>query len=106
MRRVCSELAWICSFLEELHISTITPIPLKCDNQETIYIAKNLIYNERTKHIKVDCHFVCEKLQKGLISLSHVPTTKQLADILTKPLNGVQHGDASFNLRLSSYLPA
>lgn len=43
------------------------------------------------KHIEIDCHYVREKLLDGLISLTHVPTRDQLADVLTKPLTGIMH---------------
>ncbi|KAI3515606.1 hypothetical protein L1887_14507 [Cichorium endivia] len=63
MRRVCSELAWLNRLLYELQVPGLTPIPLRCDNLAAIYIAKNPVFHERTKHIEIDCHFVREKLQ-------------------------------------------
>jgi hypothetical protein len=41
----------------------------------------------RTKHIEVRYHFSRDNVEKGNIELIHVPTEKQLADILTKPLD-------------------
>lgn len=91
MRRVVSELAWLSRLLHELTVEDITPIPLKCDNQAAIYIAKNPAFHERTKHIELDCHYVRQKLLECLISLGHVSTKHQLADVLTKPLIGICH---------------
>lgn len=91
MRRTCAKLSWLTRLLEELTITDITPVPLKCDNQAAIYIAKNPVFHERTKHIELDCHYVREQLQAGLISIDYVPSEKQIADIFTKSLSGPQH---------------
>jgi len=91
LRRLVAELAWLSRLLSEFSIPDITPIPVKCDSQAAIYIARNPVFHERTKHIELDCHFVQEKLLAGLISLKHVHTKAQLADILTKPLPGSTH---------------
>jgi len=91
LRRVTAELAWLSRLLAELTMTSITPIPVKCDNLAAIYIAKNPVFHERTKHIELDCYFVRQKLMEGLLSLSFIPTQHQLADICTKPLTGIQH---------------
>jgi hypothetical protein len=44
------------------------------------------VLHSRIKHIEVRCHFLRDNVEKGNIDLIHVPTKKQLADILTKPL--------------------
>jgi len=91
LRRLVAELSWLSRLLHELGLSNITPIPVKCDSMVAMYIAKNPVFHERTKHIEIDCHFVRHKLMEGLIQLSFVPTQNQLADLLTKPLTGLQH---------------
>lgn len=102
MRKVCSELAWLSRLLKEFEVPNIDPIPLKCNNMAAIYIAKNPVFHERTKHIDLDCHFVREKLQDGLITLSHISTKDQLADVLTKSLSGSDHLHVVSKLGLSS----
>jgi hypothetical protein len=61
---------------------------LYCDNKFVIGIAQNPIQHDRTKHAKVDIHFIKEKIKSGLICIPYVPIGEQLADILTK---GVQN---------------
>lgn len=80
------ELTWLKSFLISLGIHHIHPMRLYCDNQAALHIASNPVFHEFTEHIEIDCHYVCEQLLAGNISTSHVRTTQQFADILTKAL--------------------
>ena len=79
---------WLHQLLVEIGIKTSIPAKLWCDNQAALPIATNPVFHERTKHIEIDCHFVCEKIQFGLISTGYAKTGEQLGDIITKALSG------------------
>ncbi|RVW95676.1 Retrovirus-related Pol polyprotein from transposon RE2 [Vitis vinifera] len=61
---------------------------LICDNQTALHIASNPVFNEMTKHIEVDCHFIREKIASGCVATSFVNSNDQLANIFTKSLRG------------------
>ncbi|KAL9433463.1 hypothetical protein AB3S75_028316 [Citrus x aurantiifolia] len=73
----------ICRFKD----SSVSPIKIYCDNKAAISIAHNPVLHDRTKHIKVDKHFIKEKIESGVICVPYVPTAQQIADILTKGLH-------------------
>jgi len=77
---------WVKSFLASLVIFLQDPIPLYCDNQAALPIVKNPVFDERTKHIKIDCRFIREYLISGELMPKHLPSKYQLADIFTKAL--------------------
>jgi hypothetical protein len=58
-----------------------------CDNKATRYIAANLVFHERTKYIKVDCHFIREKIQTKYIETPFVRSQNQSVDVFTKFLS-------------------
>jgi hypothetical protein len=83
---VC-ELLWLKILLMELGLFKEKPMLLYCDNKAAINIAHNPVQHGRTKHIEIDRHFIKEKLDLGIISMPHVSSSDQLADILTKGLS-------------------
>jgi hypothetical protein len=62
-------------------------VPLMCDSTSAFSVAKHPVLHSRTKHIEVRHHFLRDNVEKENIDLIHVPTEKQLADIVTKPLD-------------------
>lgn len=91
MSAACSEIVWLRGLLAELGFSQSHPTPLHADNTSAIQIAANPVYHERTKHIEVDCHYIREALDTHLISLPHISTNLQIADVFTKAMTRHRH---------------
>ncbi|XP_070054895.1 uncharacterized protein [Nicotiana tomentosiformis] len=62
LHKIVAESTWLVRLLHDLGVSVSSPVPVYCDNQAALSIAKNPVQHERTKHIELDCHFVREKL--------------------------------------------
>jgi len=69
----------------------LLPTPLFVDNTGALQLATNPVFHERSKHIEVDCHYIREKVLDHSLSLSHLATQEQLADLFTKPLARPRH---------------
>ena len=50
---------------------------LHCDSDSTIKLAKNLVYHEKTNHMRVDCHFIREKTKEKEVMLAYTSTVDQ-----------------------------
>ena len=90
MAQSTCEVMWIYQLLIEVGLKVSTSVKLWCDNQSALHITSNPVFHERTKHIEIDCHFVRDKVQQGLISTGYLKTEDQLGDLFTKALNGVR----------------
>ncbi|XP_021766281.1 uncharacterized protein LOC110730767 [Chenopodium quinoa] len=58
MTATTCELKWLKQLLRTLGVQHPQGMKLFCDSQSALYIAKNPVFHERTKHIEIDLHFV------------------------------------------------
>ena len=86
MTNVTYELVWIRDMFTRLDLAPEYLMRLYCINQTVVHIAKNLVFYKHTKHIKVDCHLVCQKIEEKIVQPRHASSNHQLADLLTKSL--------------------
>ena len=69
-----------------LLVDSIPCFPVYEDNQGAVNLSQNPVSNSNSKHIDVRHHFLRELVRQRDISVSHVPSKLQHADILTKVL--------------------
>ena len=86
-----NECKWLEGLLCELGIKVSTAPIIYGDNQGTQALSINDIKSERTKHIDIKLAYIQDTLEKGEMQLKWIPTRDQIADILTKSLNGPLH---------------
>ena len=81
------ELIFLAHLFGDIGIPVWKPIPLLVNNQLAIALTENPIFHVHSKHIKVQHHWMHEKVGDGMIKLEYIPTSDQVAVIFTKPLN-------------------
>ncbi|XP_019096539.1 PREDICTED: uncharacterized protein LOC109130904 [Camelina sativa] len=89
MRNALTEVLWLQKLFVDLGCSPTKPIHLFCDSEAAIHISSNPVFLERTKHIESDCHAVRDVVQDGTLTMVHIGTRDQIADIFTKALGRV-----------------
>jgi hypothetical protein len=77
---------WLSRMLAKLLGRKVDVVELKVDSKSALALAKNPVFHERSKNIRIKYHFIRDCLEDGSIKASHITTTDQLADILTKSL--------------------
>nr|GFB25250.1 ribonuclease H-like domain-containing protein [Tanacetum cinerariifolium] len=71
---VVAETAWLRNLLRELHSPLSIAILVYCDNVSAVYLSANPVQHQRTKHIEINIHFICDMVQTGHIRVLHVPS--------------------------------
>ncbi|KAI0528858.1 hypothetical protein KFK09_001401 [Dendrobium nobile] len=81
-----TEIVWLRRLLQDFNIPCNIPTLLYCDSVSAISLANNPVFHARTKHIEIDQHYIRECIKSKIITLHHISTNDQTADIFTKSL--------------------
>ncbi|KAJ1044138.1 hypothetical protein NDA10_007283 [Ustilago hordei] len=74
--------------LRDLEATGVRPV-LYTDSQGCIQVSKDPAKHWKLKHIDTRYHFVRDHVQEGDVEIKYVGTANNVADVLTKPLQGL-----------------
>ena len=80
------EAIYLRKLLVDLGCKADSPTVLKEDNQGAIELSRSPRFHNRTKHIDVAFHFICERISSNKVKVVYCPSSDMLADIMTKGL--------------------
>ncbi|KAH9782268.1 hypothetical protein KPL71_008823 [Citrus sinensis] len=83
------EVIWLKGMVTDLGYEQ-RQIIVHCDSQSAIYLSKNQIHHEKTKHIDIKLPFVRLEVPEGVVKLVKIHTDDNVADMLTKALLGAK----------------
>jgi hypothetical protein len=81
---------WLARLLGDLLGRDAEAVELRVDSKSALALAKNPVFHERNKHIRVRYHFIRSCLDEGSVRANYINTQDQLADFLTKPLGRIK----------------
>ncbi|KAL7278428.1 hypothetical protein ACG7TL_007425 [Trametes sanguinea] len=80
---------WVAKFMDEIYLPISRPITLRLDSTGAESLAKRSANFTCVRHICVREFWLREVVRAGDISLSRIPGTENVADMLTKPLGPI-----------------
>lgn len=91
------------SALSDLNQKQDKPTIVFCDNMSPIALTLTAKFHSRTGHIDVAHHFIRHLVLSKQVSVQHVGTNSNLADLLTKGLPKDRHHTLTSQLSLQNY---
>lgn len=85
------ELVWIKLLLSSFKVALSKSTLINIDNQLALALAKNPLFQQRTKHIDVIYDWICEKFKDNLFKISYISTKEMIANICTKAFPSHTH---------------
>jgi hypothetical protein len=78
------ELVYLDELLFCFGIFNKEPMQLFGDNTGCVFMSNNENISDKSRHIRVKYHYIRDLVKEKTITVTYVPTTKMIADILTK----------------------
>ena len=94
------EVCWLKNLFMELGYSQNSLILIKGDNNGSIMMAHNPQLNSQSKHIDICCHWVCELVEYGILTIESCCDPEQTANALTKALLCLKHQQHTLEMGL------
>jgi hypothetical protein len=70
-----TQVLWLSRMLVELLGRKVDVVELKVDSKSALALAKNPVFHERSKYIRIKYHFIRDYLEDGSIKASHIAAT-------------------------------
>ena len=80
------EIIWLRRMLGELGMEQRSPTLMFEDTKACILMVENPVVSLRNKHIEIDAHFIRDHYNAKTITLEHISSIEQRADIMMKNL--------------------
>ncbi|RVW95711.1 Retrovirus-related Pol polyprotein from transposon TNT 1-94 [Vitis vinifera] len=82
------EVEWLKDLMMDIPFTAnnVSTVSIHCDSQATLARAYSGVYNGKSRHISIRHEYVRQLIQNGVISISFVRSSGNLADPFTKPL--------------------
>ena len=88
---VCTEIMHCKYIAEFMGIRINLLILVNVDNIGAVYLANSVQGTQRTKHVNVQYHFVCEYVEDDVVQIVFVKSKDNVADPFTKNTDGETH---------------
>jgi hypothetical protein len=82
------ELVWMQTLLRELGFDLHCATPLLCNNSAAVLLCGDQVFHNQVKHLNVKYHWIREHVENEELIVGQIPSSGNIADILTKALPG------------------
>ena len=73
----CNKALWLWKLLAGLLDWELETRMICCDNQSRVKLSQNLVFHDRTKHVEIKYHYICDMVQKRVGGLEYISIDEQ-----------------------------